>query len=58
MTRSGPPEPPAGPWQPLGSPTPKPAPTPASEWDPVPDTPGIERNRLTGRLRTNLPLPK
>ena len=25
----------------------------AGQWEPVPGSPGIERNRVTGRLRTN-----
>lgn len=36
MTRSGPPEPPSGPWRPLGEPIPKPAAAPAPADKPVP----------------------
>lgn len=32
---------------------PKPAKPAASDWEPVPGSPGIERNRVTGRMRTN-----
>lgn len=54
--RSTDPEP--EPWRPIGERVQPKAPTPKPEWSPLPDNPAIERNRATGRLRTNLPLPK
>lgn len=55
MTRTTDPDP--QPFQPLGE---KVAPKkPADpEWVPVPDSPNVERNVVTGRVRTAIPLPK
>lgn len=55
---AGPPEPPSGPWRPLGERVKAPPRPVGPEWEPVPGTPHIERHRQSGRLRTNLPLPK
>lgn len=54
---AGPPEPLPEPWRPLGERAKAPRPA-GPEWTPLPDAPHIERHRDTGRLRTNLPLPK
>ena len=51
-------DPKPGPWRPLGERVkPEQAAKPA-EWVPVPGSPGIEKHQATGRLRTNLPLPR
>lgn len=52
MTRTTDPEPDR--FEPLGHPEPKPEPE-RDVWVPVPDAMGVERNLITGRLRTNLP---
>lgn len=52
MTRTTDPDPePAGPF---GHPEPRQAPAAPDEWEKT-ETSGVERNRVTGRLRTNIP---
>lgn len=52
MTRTTDPDP--GPLPPLGERVPKkPAPAPLEHWEPT-GTPGVERERNTGRFRTNI----
>lgn len=54
-----PPDPPdpAGRWKPFGERVTHAVNKPA-DWQPMPDAAHVERQRSTGHLRTNLPLPK
>jgi len=45
------------PWKPLGERIQTPRPS-KPDWQPVPGKPEMEQHRVTGKLRTALPLPK
>lgn len=56
MMRTGPPEP-EGDVKPLGAPIKRDDKPDADRWEPLPGSPGVEVNTVTGKWRTNIAPP-